>query len=135
VLFELRDDAIEIRIAGAKGSREPVSAALGEHLAVGKHLELTGLTRRKNGFNAQALLDEGHETRDLYLVVLSRRAVNDFDLHFVLPSALQIDIGVTTAKLCQLDYNIRRERKRSSRWGVGKPNGRKSGHYGREPLV
>jgi len=27
------------------------------------------------------LLDEGHETRDLSFVVLSGRAVDDFDLH------------------------------------------------------
>jgi hypothetical protein len=35
----------------------------------------------------QLTLDEVHETRDLYLVVLSRRAVNDFNLHGILRSA------------------------------------------------
>jgi hypothetical protein len=90
VLFELLDDAIKFWIAGAKASREPVSAALGNPLAVRKHLELTGPTRSKNRLNVQAVLDEGHETRDLYLVVLSRRAVNDFDLHSVLRSAMQM---------------------------------------------
>ena len=49
---ELLDDAIEIRIAGTKNSREPVPTALGNPLAVRDHLELTGLTRHKNGFNA-----------------------------------------------------------------------------------
>lgn len=90
VLLELLDQAIKIGVASAEGSREPVPAAFGNHLAVREHLELTGLTRRKNGFNTQAILDEGHETRDLYLVVLSGRAVNDFNLHSVLQSALQI---------------------------------------------
>jgi len=80
----LLDQAIEIRIPGSKSPREPISAALGNPLAVRDHLELTGLTRRNDGFNVQALLDEGRETRDLGTVVLSRRAMNDFDLHSVL---------------------------------------------------
>jgi len=84
VLLDPLDDAIEIGIAGAKLPREPVSTALGNPLAVRNHLELTGLTRRKDSFNAKSLLDEGHETRDLGLVVLSRGAVNDFDLHCLL---------------------------------------------------
>jgi hypothetical protein len=33
----------------------------------------------------QALFDQGHEPRDLRAVVLSRRAVNNFDLHSVSP--------------------------------------------------
>jgi len=81
VLLELLDHAIEIGIAGAKAPCEPVPTALGNPLAVSDHLELTGLTRCSDGFNVEALLDEGHETRDLGLVVLSRRAVNDLDLH------------------------------------------------------
>ena len=81
MLFELLDHTFEIRIAGAKTPCEPVPTALGNPFAVSDHLELTGLTRRKDGFNAAALFDEGHETRDLGLVVLSRRTVNDLDLH------------------------------------------------------
>ena len=81
LLLELVDYSVEVRIAGAKASGEPVAAALGNPFAVSDNLELAGLTRRKDGFDAEALLDEGHETRDLDLVVLSRRAVNDFDLH------------------------------------------------------
>ena len=77
------DQAIEIRVAGSKYPREPISTTLGKLLAVCDHLELSGLARRNYGFNAQALLDEGRETRDLGLVVLSGRAVNDFDLHSV----------------------------------------------------
>ena len=68
-------------IAGAKAPCEPVPAALGDPLAVSDDLELTGLPRHNDGFNVEALLDKGHETRDLGLVVLSRRAVNDLDLH------------------------------------------------------
>ena len=78
------DEAIEIRVASSKSPREPSSTTLGDPLAVCDHLELTGLTRRNDGFNVQALLDEGRETRDLGIVVLSGRAVNDFDLHSVL---------------------------------------------------
>jgi hypothetical protein len=81
VLRKLLDHTFEIGIADAKAPREPLAAALCNLLAVSDHLELTGLTRRKDGFNAEALFDEGHETRDLGLVVLSRRAVNDLDLH------------------------------------------------------
>jgi len=84
LLVELLDQAIEIRVAGSKYPREPISTTLGDPLAVCDHLELTGLTRRNYGFNAQALLDEGRETRDLGIVVLSGRAMNDFDLHSVL---------------------------------------------------
>jgi hypothetical protein len=80
----LLDHAFEIGIAGAKAPCEPVPTTLGNPLAVSDHLELTGLTMRSHGFNVEALLDEGHETRDLGLVVLSRGAVNDFDLHSVL---------------------------------------------------
>jgi len=87
VLLELLDHAIEIGIAGAKAPCELVSTALGYPLAVSDNLELTGLTRRNDGFNVEAILNEGHETRDLGFVVLSRRAVNDLDLHSVLQSA------------------------------------------------
>jgi hypothetical protein len=78
---ELLDHTFEIWIAGAKAPCEPVPTALGNPLAVSDHLELTGPTRRNDGFNVEVLFDEGHETRDLGLVVLSRRAVNDLDLH------------------------------------------------------
>ena len=79
--LQLLDYAIQIRIARAKAPRDPVPAALGDPLAVSDDLELTGLSRRKDDFNIEALLDKGHETRDLGLVVLSCRAVNDLDLH------------------------------------------------------
>jgi hypothetical protein len=76
------DHAIEIGITGAKASCEPVSTALGYLLSVSEDLELTVLAGRKDGINTEAILDEGHETRDLGFVVPSRRAVNDLDLHY-----------------------------------------------------
>ena len=87
LLVELFDQAIEIGVPSSKFPREPISSALGNPLAVRDHLELTGLTRCNDGFNVQALLDEGRETRDLGIVVASGRAVNDFDLHPVLQTA------------------------------------------------
>jgi len=84
---ELLDHAIEIGIARAKAPCQPIPTALGNLLAVSDNLELTGLPRRNDGFNVEAILDEGHETRDLGLVVLSCRAVNNLDLHPVPQSA------------------------------------------------
>jgi hypothetical protein len=83
---EMVHHAVEIGIAGAKHSGEPVPAALGDLRPVRDDVELAGLSRRHNGINAHALLDQGHETRDLGLVVPSRRAVDYLDLHSVLPS-------------------------------------------------
>jgi hypothetical protein len=88
LLDELLDQTIEIRIAGTKASCEKIPPAFGNPIAVHQHIELTSLTGRENGCYVQALLDEGHETRDLDLVVLSGRAVNDFDLHSVLQTLL-----------------------------------------------
>jgi hypothetical protein len=82
-LLELLDHIIEIGIAGAKAPCEPVPTALGNPLAISDNLELTGLPGLKDSFNIKALFDEGHETRDLALVVLSCRAVNDLDLHLL----------------------------------------------------
>jgi hypothetical protein len=52
VLLKLLDHAIEIGIAAAKAACEQIPAALGNLLAVRNYLELTRLTRRKDGFNA-----------------------------------------------------------------------------------
>ena len=97
-LLEQLDHAVEIGITGAKASCEPVPAPLGNRLAVRDYVELAGITRRKEGVNAQALLDEGHETRDLGAVVLSSRAVNDFNLHFVLRSGSCGHLGNHSAR-------------------------------------
>lgn len=83
MLFELLHHSVEIGIAGAKAPREPVSTPRGNPLAVSDNLELTGLSGFNDGFNPKTLLDEGHETRDLGLVVPSCRAVNDFDFHLL----------------------------------------------------
>lgn len=87
-LLDLLDDAVQIGITGAKSLCEPVPAATGDLLAVRDHVELAGVTRSRDGVDIQALLDEGRETRDLGLVVPSRRAVDDFDLHSASPSAV-----------------------------------------------
>jgi hypothetical protein len=83
-LLKLVNHSIEIGIAGAQASCEPVSTAPGNSLAIGEHLKLTGLARRNHGFNAEPLFDEGHETRDLGFVVLSCRAGAYHNFHSVL---------------------------------------------------
>jgi hypothetical protein len=88
VLLNLGDNAFEIRVAGAKAPGEPVSTSLSDTLTVHQHLKLTRFTWRSHGVNAEAVLDEGHETRDLGLVVLSRGAVHDLNLHGTLLSDL-----------------------------------------------
>jgi len=80
-VFKLIDYVIEIGITRPESPSDQVSAARGYSLAVRDHLELTSLARCRHGINVEALLDEGHETRGLGLVVVSRRAIHDFDLH------------------------------------------------------
>ena len=80
---DLLDHFFKIGITGAKAPREPVSTALGNSFTVNEHVELAGFASRTNRFNIQALLNEGHETRDLGTIVLSRWTVNDFNLHGV----------------------------------------------------
>jgi hypothetical protein len=99
----LLDHAFQIRIASAKAPCEPVPTAFRNPFAVSDHLELTSLARRKDGINIEALFDEGHETRDLCLVVLSRRAVNDLNLH-LFPNPLWI---VTAIRPLQVDHQAR----------------------------
>jgi hypothetical protein len=69
--------------------RDSAILTLRDLFAIRHHIKLTSLPRHKHHIHIQAILDEAHETRDLYLVVLSRRAVNDFDLHCVLRSGFQ----------------------------------------------
>jgi hypothetical protein len=99
-LLELVDHTMEIGIAGAKAPCDPILTSPGNPLAVREHLELSRLTRDQDAFQVQAFLDEGRETRDLDFVVLSRRAMNDFDLHSILQSAShKSDVRVTSARL------------------------------------
>ena len=81
MLFQLRDDGFGIGITCPKAPREPVTPAFRDSLAIRDYVELTGLAGRPDSVDAEALLDEGHETRDLGTVVLSRRAMHDLDLH------------------------------------------------------
>jgi hypothetical protein len=81
MLLKLRDDGVEIGVTTTQAPREPVTAACRDSLAIRDHVELTGFAGRRHGVDAEAPLDEGHETRDLGPVVLSRRTVHDLDLH------------------------------------------------------
>lgn len=93
VFHDPLDHAFEIGIAGAKAARKPVSTALGDFFAIGEYLELTGVPRLSDSLNTEALLDEGHETRDLGVVVVSGRAMNDLDLHLFSNTLRTILIG------------------------------------------
>jgi hypothetical protein len=84
---KLLDHVIEVGIAGAKATRDPVATTFGNLLAVGNHLKLTGLPGHEDGVDVEALLDQGHETRDLGFIVPSRRTVNDLDVHWVLQAS------------------------------------------------
>ena len=90
LLLELFDHVIEIRISGAKAPGEPVSTASGDHVAVRYHIELPDLAGCSHGINIKALLNEGHETRDLGFVVRSDWTVNDLDLHAFLRLCFQL---------------------------------------------
>jgi hypothetical protein len=57
VLLKLLDHAVEVGIAGAKAPCEPASTTLDYPLAVSDNLELTVLSRSKDGFNAESILD------------------------------------------------------------------------------
>jgi hypothetical protein len=88
MLLDLLDHALEIGIACSKAPREPVPTTLGNLLAVYDYVKLSGLTRDKDGFHFQTLLDDSRETRDLRLIAMSRRAVNDLNFHSVPQSVL-----------------------------------------------
>jgi hypothetical protein len=103
-LLELLNHAIEIGIAGAKAPGKPVSAALGNCLAIGKHFKLAGLARRNHGVNAEPLLDKGRETRNLGFIVLSSRAGTYLNLHSGSPNLLLG--GCPVAKLPKLPLPI-----------------------------
>lgn len=80
-LLQLVNHAIQVRIAGAKASGEPVPAALHHFLAIGQDVKLAGLSRRYYGINAQPIFNHGRETRSLGFVALSRRAGTYLDFH------------------------------------------------------
>jgi hypothetical protein len=78
------DHPVQIGITGAKAPCKPVSTTLGNSFAISENVKLTDFPRLKNSVNVEALLDKGHETRDLGFVVRSCRTMHDFDPH--LPS-------------------------------------------------
>jgi len=80
-LLELPDHAFKIGEAQAKTPGKPVATALGHSLAIGDDGKLSRLTRRNRWFNAQALFDEGGETRRLGLVGRSSGTGTDFNSH------------------------------------------------------
>jgi len=85
--------SIQVGISSAELPREPVSTAFGYPLAIGENFKLTGFARRGHNADAEALLYESREPRDLGFVVLSRRTRDDLDLHRVLqvvPCACQL---------------------------------------------
>jgi hypothetical protein len=88
VLLQFLDHSIQIRIPSPEAPRKPVSPSLRDLLPIRHNIKLTRLSRHKHYFHIQPILDQVHETRDLYLVILSRRAVNDFNLHHILRSGL-----------------------------------------------
>ncbi len=79
--MKLVHHTLQIRIARPKRSREPVSAAFGDLLAIGEYVKLTGLAGGYRRLYAKPLLDEGRETRDLRLIAPSCWTGNDLDLH------------------------------------------------------
>lgn len=81
MLLKLFHHCVEIGIACAKLPCEPVPAPLDNPFAARDYIELASLTGREDGIDSKALLNEGHETRDLSPVVLSGWAVNDLDFH------------------------------------------------------
>jgi hypothetical protein len=87
------DHSIEIGIARAEALSEPVPTARRDLLPVDEHVELSEPSSSRCGIDAEARLDEGRETRSLCFVSVSRRAVDDLDLHAFLQlrSALPID--------------------------------------------
>jgi hypothetical protein len=80
-LLQLLHHAIQIRIASAKASGEPVAAALHHCLAVGQHFKLAGLSRRNHGVDTKPLFNQGRETRDLGFIVPSGRTGKYLNLH------------------------------------------------------
>ena len=86
-LLKFIHHAIQIGITGAETPGEPVTAALGNGFSISDYIELTRVAGCNYRVNAQALLDHGHETRDLGLIVPSSWAGTYFNLHCGLQTA------------------------------------------------
>jgi len=81
VLFDQIDHAVEVRVACAETSGEPVPTATRDRLIVSDDVELAGAAVREHGIDIETLLDQGRETRSLGLVVLSGWTVAYRDCH------------------------------------------------------
>ena len=79
--FNLSYNAIQVGIPRAKFPRDEIPPALRNFLSVHQHIKLAGAARREHRINPQALLDKGHETRDLSSIVRSSRAMHNFYSH------------------------------------------------------
>ena len=84
MLIELLNDAVEIRIAGANAPSDHVPTAFGDPPAGRDHVELAGAARLRDGFDAEALPDAGHETRDLGLLFCQ---VGQYTISIFIPSS------------------------------------------------
>jgi hypothetical protein len=80
-LLKLINHAIQIRIACAKASGEPVAAAIGNYLPISQDRKLAGFTGRNHGIDSEPLFNHGRETRDLGLVVPSSWAGTYLNFH------------------------------------------------------
>lgn len=82
-LLKQRNHIVEIGITSTEAPREPVSTPLRNLLAVRQHVKLTSGAGCEHGCDAEPLLNEGRETRDLGFIVLSGRTGEYFDLHSI----------------------------------------------------
>jgi hypothetical protein len=80
-LLQLINHAIQIGIACAKASGEPVAAAFYNWLSISQHRKLAGFARCNYGINSEPFLNHGCETRSFGFVALSRRAGTYFYFH------------------------------------------------------
>lgn len=102
-LCQYVDESVEVGIAGAEAARQEVATTLGYADAVREDFEFSDLAGPLGRVDVQPFLDEGHEPRDLYGVVGSSRAMNNFDFHHVLGAALRIFYvwhGAFISRLC-----------------------------------
>ena len=103
-LPQLLDHIIEIRITSTEFSRNPVTASFSDCLAVDDYLKLASITWLSECLNLEFCFNEGHETRNLGLIIFSRGAINYFDFHLVY--ILHDDLDAQRPS-CALHYRLR----------------------------
>jgi N-acetylmuramoyl-L-alanine amidase len=96
------DHSVQVGITSPKPARNPIASTGGNLLAVSNDVKLTGLSGPRHHVDTEALLNEGRETRDLGLVVLSSRAEYNLNLHRVLRSntapSVTVELGFCKAQ-------------------------------------